>query len=77
MEDILNNIHNIDDTHVSDHHLHDVEYHRTDPFNKKAYEAARASYEQRMVEYNKINWLKRLFIPKPLEPSPVDYMYVS
>lgn len=76
MEDILNNIHNIDDTHVSDHHLHDVEYHRTDPFNRKAYEAARASYEQRLQDYNNLIWFKRIFTPKPLEPSPADYMYI-
>ena len=42
MEEILSNIHNIDDTHVSDHHLQDVECSRPDTFNSKAYEAAKA-----------------------------------
>lgn len=76
MEEILSNIHNIDDTHVSDHHLQDVECSRPDTFNSKAYEAARVNYEQRMAEYNKTNLFKRLFISKPLEPNPADFMFI-
>lgn len=76
MEDILSNIHNIDDTHVSTHHVNfeDMNYERPSVFNEKAWEAARASYEQQVIEYNKLNWFKKLFTPVPLEPLYADYV---
>lgn len=73
MEDILHNIHNIDNTHVSDFH-NELVCERPSVINKSAWEAARALYEQLINEYNKLNWFKKIFTPKPQEPLYTDFM---
>lgn len=75
MENILHNIHNIDNTHVSDHHNYEeLNYERPSVFNKNAWEAARASYEQLINKYNKLNWFKKIFTPKPQEPLYTNFV---
>lgn len=77
MESFLINIHNIDNTFASDHDDHytdEVTCVRPNIFDKTGYEAAQLTYKQRLAEYNKTNWLKRLFISKPLEPTPEEFV---
>ena len=60
----LFNIHNIDDTHVSDHHnQEDFTYEH--PSVDSMYKIAKDRYEQEMLVYNKLSWFKKLFTPKP------------
>lgn len=44
-------------------------------FNRSEYEYARASWNARMNEYNRLNWFKKLFTEKPSEPNPMSFIH--
>lgn len=49
------------------HHM--AEFH-VENYNKDMYQ-----YEQELVRYENMNWLKKLFYGKPTKPNKEDYMY--
>lgn len=49
--------------------------HRMTEFHVEDYNKDMYQYEQELIRYENMNWLKKLFYGKPTKPNKENYMY--
>lgn len=75
-------IHDCSCEHIGHEHMIECEHvqpelscTRPEPYDVHMYEAAMERYHRKLKEYRELNWMKRLFTKKPVEPNLEDYIY--